>query len=309
MSIEFRPSKLQALITKEGLVPGDNPGEWVKPGRGIDMNRIKFNTVPIVPDKPEVVSAPTVKNDDGLRSNDGSLESGIFALRRREQLKDRMARILRADRRAIGRQTQLEKEAGHLVDAMSKNPGLRNNFNGAVRRLPAEEQAYVAQVLREKGDPSKKIIQNVDAVRRAEEEKTRLLHESGYAPIGSGFGDSMIVTGDGVQLFVAGMGNGDNDTTPDAAFPFAAVVSGRLKFEIAGRNETDRRASKRRWGVFPETVRATDTVTGKIYELRGVKKPDDMIDNLFRAAQAITAGDQAAHDTMQVLSDHPEMLE
>lgn len=293
---------LQGVIEREGLVPGDKPGVWVKPGHGIDMHKITFDAIPIKPVQPKPEPPPPSVGHDGTDS------TGVFALRRREKLKDRMSRILNADRKAIGRQIQLEDEAGRLVTEMSEDSGLRGQIEGVVRRLPTEERAFVARLLRERGDPAKQILQNVDAVRRADNKKEGL-YTSGYTPIGSGFGDSMVVTGEGVQIFVAGTGSGDSDTTPDAAFPFDAVVSGRLKFEVVGRSESDRRASKRRWGVFPETVRATDTVTGKTYELRGVRDPDDVLNNLLQTAQTITAGEQAALNTMQLLRDHPEMLE
>lgn len=302
-------SKLNGIRKREGLVPSETPGEWVKPDRGINMNRIKFDSIPIEPVKPKAVLAPAVK-DDGVKSrgNDGASESGLFAFSKRQRISRRIKEIVLADRHAIERQGQLKNEAEQLVGAMSKDPGLRNKIEGVVRRLPEEEQAFVARVLREKGDPARQVTQNVSAIRRAEEEKKKLF-DGGYAPIGGGLDDSMMVTGDGIQFFVAGMGNGDRDTVPDAIFPFDAIVNGRLKFEVAGRNPGDQRASKRRLSIFPDTVRAIDAMTGKIYELRGVRDADAVINTLLQAAQTITAGEIAEHDTVKLLRDHPEMLE
>lgn len=288
---EIEPlSKRQARINQEGLVPGDKPGEWVAPGR-INMTAIPMDAISVTP-------PPT----------DGSSESGLFAFSKRQRAKRRIRDIILADRQAIERQKQLKNEAEQLVEAMTRDPGLRQNIEGVVGRLPEEEQAYVARVLREKGNPAGQVTQNISAIRRAELEKTKLF-DAGYTPIGGGLDDSMMVTGEGIHFFVAGMGNGDRDTVPDAIFPFDAIVNGRLTFEIVGRDPRDQRASKRRLSIFPETVRATDRISGKTYELRGVRDADDVINTLLQAAQTITAGERAEQETVKLLRDHPEMLE
>lgn len=282
--------RLESIQKEYGLIPTRTPGEWVAPGR-INMTAIPMDAISVTP-------SPT----------DGSSESGLFAFSKRQRAKRRIRDIILADRQAIERQKQLNNEAEQLVEAMTRDPGLRQDFEGVVGRLPEEEQAYVARVLREKGDPARQVTENVSAIRRAELAKKKLF-DAGYTPIGGGLDDSMIVTGEGLHFFVAGMGNGNKDTIPDAIFPFGALTDGRLRFEIVGRNPGDLRASKRRLSIFPETVRAIDSGRGKIYELRGVRDADEVINNILQAAQTITAGERAEQETVKLLRDHPEMLE
>ncbi|MBI3429198.1 MAG: hypothetical protein HY050_03885 [Actinobacteria bacterium] len=297
---------LRAVIEREGLVPGDEPGKWVKP-EGIDMNRITLDAIALGPVQPKAEHTPpsTAPRGETPSVHDGADSSGILALRRRERLKDRMARILKGDRWAIGRQAELESEAGRLVTDMARDPGLRGEVEGVVARLPVEEQAYVARLLRERGDPSKQIVQNVAAVRKAEQEKQRLL-EKGFKPIGGGLGDSMVVTSESIQLFVAGMEDSTNDTSPDVSFPLDALTNGRLTFDVDG---SDGRQRGGGWSLFPKTVCVTDTRTGKKYELRGVRDPDKVIQGLLHVAETITAGARAGQQTVELLRDHPEMLE